>query len=119
MSFVEAPKTENREVLAKALRNAGKALGMTQDEISRVVGKDRTTISRGLVDPDSKAGELALLLIRCYRSLYAIVGGKDEHIKHWMHTNNRHTGGIPSEQVQSVQGLNHVLEYLDAIRGKI
>ncbi len=30
-----------------------------------------------------------------------------------------HTGGTPAKQVQTVQGLNHVLEYLDAMRGKI
>jgi hypothetical protein len=36
-----------------------------------------------------------------------------------MHTNNRHTGGVPAEQVRSVQGLARVVEYLDAIRGKV
>ncbi|MBL1276750.1 MAG: DUF2384 domain-containing protein [Ectothiorhodospiraceae bacterium] len=40
-------------------------------------------------------------------------------MKHWMHTENRHTGGTPVEQMQTVQGLNHVIVYLDAMRGKI
>jgi hypothetical protein len=30
-----------------------------------------------------------------------------------------HTGGVPSEQVRNVQGLMRVVEYLDAIRGKL
>lgn len=105
-------------VLAKAVINAGKELGLTQATIGQAIGKDRTSISRGL-DPRSKAGELALLLVRCYRSLYVLVGGKTADMKHWMHTPNRHTGGIPAEQVQTVPGLIHVVEYLDAMRGKI
>jgi len=40
-------------------------------------------------------------------------------MKHWMRTENLHTGGVPAEQVRTVQGLVGVLEYLDAIRGKL
>ncbi len=118
MALLEAQSIDNKAILSEALLNAGKALGMTQAQVGSVIGKDRTTLNRGL-SPSSKAGELALLFIRCYRSLYVLVGGKPDDIKHWMHTENRHTRGIPAEQVQTVQGLNHVLEYLDAMRGKI
>jgi|GEM_PF-115263 len=92
-----------RAVLTKALLNAGNGLGLSQQQLAEIVGRERTAFSRGL-DPDSKAGELALLLIRCYRSLYALVGGDAAAIRHWMHTRNRDTGGIPAEQVRSVQG---------------
>ena len=118
MSVQRAPLPENRNVLSKAVINAGKALGMSQAQIGIVIGKDRTSISRG-IDPDSKSGELALLLIRCYRSLFVLVGGNSDDMKHWMVTQNKHTGGVPAQQVQTVQGLNHVLEYLDAMRGKV
>lgn len=118
MASLHALSIDDRMVLCKAFLNAGKELGMTQKELGKVIGKDRTSISRG-IDPKSKAGELALLLIRCYRSIYVLVGGKPSDIKHWMHTENRHTHGIPVEQVQTIQGLNRVLAYLDAMRGKI
>lgn len=108
---------DERQVLSKALLNAGKALGLSQAALGQVIGKDRTSIGRGL-DPDSKAGELALLLIRCYRGLFVLVGGEREAIRHWMRTENRHTGGVPAEQVKQVAGLIRVLEYLDALRGK-
>jgi hypothetical protein len=75
-------------------------------------------LSRSL-DPESKAGELGLLLIRCYRSLFAMVGGDEAAMKHWMATENRHTGGIPRRQIEDVQGLTSVVNYLDAIRGKL
>jgi len=119
MKQATAASPDKADVLAEALVNAGRYLGMSQAELGAIVGKDRTAISRGRIDPDSKAGELALLFIRCYRALYAQTGGDSEHMAHWMRTENRHTGGIPAEQVKSVQGLIAVLEYLDAIRGKL
>jgi hypothetical protein len=111
-------KPNRREVLSKALLAAGHELGLTQAELGQVVGRDRSTLIRG-IDPRSKAGELALLLIRVYRSLHVLVGGDPKAIAHWMHTENRHTGGVPAEQIKSVPGLARVVEYLDAIRGKV
>ena len=105
-------------VLAKAALNAARSLGLTQTELGTVIGRDRSSLRRGL-DPATKSGELALLLIRSYRSLYVLVGGEAADMRHWMHTDNRHTGGIPAEQVKTVQGLTRVVEYLDAMRGKV
>jgi hypothetical protein len=107
-----------RAVLAKALLNAGRLLGLSQAELGAIVGKDRSSLARGL-DPASKSGELALLLIRCYRSLHVLVGGEAADLRHWMHTYNRDTDGVPAEQVRTVQGLARVLEYLDAMRGRV
>lgn len=112
------PSPNASAVLTKALVNAGKALGLTQSSLGEIVGKDRSSFARGL-DPASKSGELALLLIRCYRSLFVLVGGETQAMRHWMRTENLGTGGIPSEQVRSVQGLIRVVEYLDAMRGKV
>ena len=119
MQALAAKKPDAKVTLTKAFLNAGKALGLTQDDLGAVIGRDRTLFRRGGLDPSSKAGELALLLIRVYRGLYALVGGQADDLKHWMHTENRHTGGTPAEQVKSVAGLVRIVEYLDAIRGKI
>lgn len=119
MKQATATTPDKAGVLNEALVNAGRYLGLNQADLGAVVGKDRTAISRGRIDPDSKAGELALLFIRCYRALYALTGGEPGQMAHWMRTENRHTGGVPAEQVKSVQGLITVLEYLDAIRGKL
>lgn len=117
MSGAHTSMLDKHDVLTKALLNAGKGLGLSHAQIGEVVGKDWTSISCG-IDAGSKAGELALLLIRCYRSLYVLVGGKGEDMKHWMQCENLHTQGIPAEQIKRVQGLTHVVEYLDAMRGK-
>jgi hypothetical protein len=119
MNLALEQAVDHAGVLGEALVNAGRQLGMSQADLGAVIGKDRTAISRGRIDPASKAGELALLLIRCYRSLHGLVGGNREQMRHWMHTENRHTGGVPAEQVKTVQGLSTVLEYLDAMRGKL
>ncbi len=118
MNTQTAPTVDTEHVLAKAFSNAGKALGMNQAQLGRVVGRDRSSIARGLA-PDTKPGELALMLIRCYRGLYALVGDDPEAMRHWMHVHNRHTRGTPVDQVQTVPGLSYVLDYLDAMRGKV
>ncbi|MCU7850660.1 MAG: MbcA/ParS/Xre antitoxin family protein [Candidatus Thiodiazotropha sp. (ex Monitilora ramsayi)] len=112
-------KPNESTTLTKALLSAGKALGLTQDDLGKVVGRDRTAFHRAGLDPRSKSGELALLLVRVYRSLYVLVGGKPGDLKHWMQTENRHIGGIPADQIKSVPGLIRVVEYLDAMRGKV
>jgi len=112
-------KPDEQEVLKKAYLNAGKALGLSQAALGEIIGRNRSTFARGGIDPAGKAGELALLFIRCYRGLYVLTGGRAEDMRHWMHTPNRDTGGIPGEQVRSVPGLARVLEYLDAMRGKV
>lgn len=119
MNLALTPDIDQSSVLSEALANAGKHLGMNQAELGEVIGRNRTVISRGGIAPDSKAGELALLFIRCYRALYVLVGGNTEQMRHWMRTENLHTGGMPGEQIKSVQGLTTVLEYLDAMRGKL
>jgi Protein of unknown function (DUF2384) len=107
------------EVLTRALVKAGKELGLTQSELGSIVGRDRTALSRGAVAPDTKSGELALLLIRIYRALFVLVGGEPRQMKHWMHTHNHHVGGVPAELVRTVPGLMRVVEYLDAVRGRV
>jgi transcriptional regulator with XRE-family HTH domain len=110
-------------VLAKAVLNASDQLGLKQAELAAVLGIHRTAISRlkqnPALDPKSKQGELALLLIRIARALFALTGGDRDWIKHFMHSQNQVTGGIPAKQMETIQGLMQVLNFVDALRGKI
>jgi len=110
--------SNSNAVLAKAVLNAARSMGIKQDELGNIIGKNRTTIARGL-DPTSKSGELALMLVRCYRALSVLVGGDALEIKHWFTTPNKHVGGVPKDVAASVAGLVTVTRYLDAIRGKV
>ena len=118
-NVMEKRSADRSEVLTKALLKAGKELGLNQKMIGKIIGKDQSSISRGAVSPESKSGEIAKILIRCYRSLYAMVGGNVEQMRHWMQTENLHTGGVPAQQLTSIEGLTTVVRYLDAIRGKV
>ena len=118
-AVADGANLDSAGVLTRALVKAGKELGLTQSELGSIVGRDRTALSRGALEPDTKSGELALLLIRAYRALFVLVGGEPRQMKHWMHTHNHHVGGVPAELVRSVAGLMRVVEYLDAIRGRV
>lgn len=116
-------KPDESQVLALALHNLKDILALSNNDLCEIIGVHRNTLSRSLnnkrIDPKSKEGECALLLIRVYRSLFALNGGNVEAMKHWLTTNNRHIQGVPLETMKTVLGLSRVVNYLDAIRGKI
>jgi hypothetical protein len=110
-------------VLAKAVLLAAARLDVRQRELALVLGSSEASVSRlargRVIDPGSKEGELALLFLRVYRSLDALVGGDDERARAWLHAGNAHLGGAPIERLTSVQGLVDVVQYLDGMRGRI
>jgi hypothetical protein len=112
-------RPEANQVLGPAVLRASERMGLSRAELAKVLGRDRSSISRSGVDPESKAGELAKILIRCYRALAVMVDDNPQQIREWLSTRNRHTGGVPQQQLQTVAGLVAVSEYLDAIRGKV
>jgi hypothetical protein len=118
-SAVRNLQPDGHTVLAKALTTAGRDLGLTQAQVGGIIGRDRTALSRAAIDPSSKSGELGLLLIRVYRALFVLVGGDVAQMRHWLHTHNHHLEDTPARMLGTVQGLMRVVEYLDAIRGKL
>jgi DNA-binding XRE family transcriptional regulator len=123
MTAEPRPLPEADAVLCKALFNAKDILSLTQTDLGLAIGLDRTSITRikqkGVIDPQSKTGELATYVIRIFRDLYALMGGDKAAIQHWMKTYNNHLNGQPSELIHKAQGLVLVLGYLDAMRGKV
>jgi len=117
------PAPEPNAVVTKATRRAATALGLSQKELARVIGVSEATVSRlgsgKLIEAESKEGELALLLVRVFRSLDALVGSNEDKERAWFGAENRHLGGVPRERVQSALGLVEVAQYLDAMRGKL
>lgn len=111
-------------VLRKSLINMSILLDLNQREVAAIIGMSEGTTSRLFtgekksLDPNSKSGEIALILLRIYRSLDAIFGGQQENCRRWFKSNNHHLGGKPCELVTQLQGLILVAQYLDMMRGK-
>ncbi|MDP5052362.1 MAG: MbcA/ParS/Xre antitoxin family protein [Congregibacter sp.] len=112
------PKVDRSQVLGSSVFAAGESLGLSRQLVGKIIGRDRTSIDRAGIDPQSKSGELAIFVIRIYRSLYALMGGDVDNMRHFMRTSNRGTGGVPLEQMSNIQGLLRVCAYLDAMRAK-
>ena len=114
---------EPQAVLAKALLNAAARLGLRQRQLAEVIGTSEASVSRLQygrgIEPASKGGELALLFLRLYRSLDALVGGDDDKARAWLQAPNTHLGGAPIERIRTVEGLVDVVQYLDAMRGRL
>jgi transcriptional regulator with XRE-family HTH domain len=122
--YVPAEGDAAAAVLSKAVVRAAARLDLTQAALARVLGLSTATASRlaagnWLLQADSKAWELAALLVRVYRSLDAITGGKVEAMRAWLHSPNAALGGAPAQRLASAEGLVDVLHYLDASRSRI
>jgi transcriptional regulator with XRE-family HTH domain len=124
MQALRAPKPDPEWVLAKALNRTGDRLGLKAKELAQAIGCSEAQMSRiangkaGLA-PSSKSGEMALLLIRVFRSLDALVGGDDEKRRLWMSTHNRALAGTPTDLVKKADGLVRTVDYLDGMRAPI
>lgn len=109
------------QALAEGFFGAAAALGLGNTELMGILGLSRSSLGRlkqsGAIDPHSKIGEIAMLLIRIYRSLVPLNGGDTANIRHFMQTYNRHLGGRPVELIQRIDGLALTCNYLDALRG--
>ena len=110
-------------VVARAVLRAADNLSISQKDLAKILGVSAASVSRlgreRTIAPASKEGELALLFLRMYRSLDAIVGGSDDAAARWLRADNRHLGGVPAQLILTVTGLAHVAEYLDALRGRL
>jgi hypothetical protein len=112
-------------VVSKALLRAAQAWELSSSDLAAIVGTSESTLSRirtakrGPIPLGSKEGELALLLLRVFRSLDALVGGDEGHARAWLRAHNHHVGGVPLERMKTIEGLVDVAEYLDAMRGTI
>ena len=112
---------ETQEVLSEATRRAACNLGLSGAALARVIGLSESIVSRlgrGKRDlsPVSEEGQLAVLLVRLFRSLDATVGNDPGSVIAWMSSPNRALNGIPRELIQSPQGLVTTLQYVDAMQ---
>jgi uncharacterized protein (DUF2384 family) len=118
------PSVSEGAVLTKAALRAAGLLGVSNKTLARIVGLSEASVSRMgsgtyTLTPGEKPFELAVLFVRFYRALDAVVHGDDAVARAWLASPNAALGAPPLTLIQSVPGLVHVVAYLDARRALI
>jgi hypothetical protein len=123
MSLVEhrSPAHFDAAVLTKAVLKAAASLDVTNKTLAAVMGISEATASRMRagdyrLEPSQKPFELAVLFVRLYRSLDAIVGGENAVAAAWLRNRNEALDAAPIELIKTIPGLINVIAYLDARR---
>jgi hypothetical protein len=120
---VTHPTPDRNAVLTKAVLRAADLLNLPQKDLAEIIGASPSSVTRMAQDTksilhESKEGQLAVQFLRLFRSLDAIVGGSQKASIQWFHGRNIHLNGRPVELVKRPEGLIHVVDYLDAMRGR-
>ena len=112
------------QVVTRATVVAAERLGLNARSLASVLGVSEASVSRmkrldHLLEKGTKPFELALLLIRLFRSLDAITGGDEGVARKWLRNTSTALGGIPADRISTITGLTDVLAYLDARRALV
>ena len=123
-AHARSPHPAPGAVLTKAVLRAADHLGLSNRALSRVLGISEASVSRMgsgayTLAVSDKTYELAVLFLRLFRSLDAIVSGDALAARRWLQQENTALGGVPAGLIQSVVGLVHVVGYLDARRALV
>ena len=118
------PAATPAAVVTKGVVRAAERLALSNRVLAGVLGLSEATVSRMTkqhapsyqLDPGSKPYELAVLFLRLYRSLDALVDGDVAAARAWLRNDNTALGSTPLSQIATVAGLVNVIGYLDARR---
>jgi hypothetical protein len=111
-------------VITRAALRAAAQLGLPNRVLAGILGVSEATISRMgsgayVLKPEEKPFELAVLFLRLFRALDAIVGGDATAARAWLRNQNTALGTAPITLVATVSGLVNVVGYLDARRALV
>src|SRR5215204_1378868 len=111
-------------LVAEPALAAADRIGLPNVVLARVIGRDPSSISRlragdHRLKRNEKSFELAVLFVRLYRSLDAIVGGDKAAASAWLRAENTALRARPIDLIQSVTGLTDVIGYLDSRRAPL
>jgi hypothetical protein len=108
-------------VVTKATLRAAERLEVPARILASMLGLSEATVSRMkrgafALEDGTKPFELAVLFVRLFRSLDAIVGGDETVARAWLVNANAALDGRPIEKIQTVASLIDAIAYLDARR---
>lgn len=124
MKMMQKPIVEPEKVLSNAVLKAAGILNINQAMLAKVLGISPATASRlfsgeyTLSAARKNEWDLALLFVRVFRSLDALVG-HGEDARRWLQGYNKALNAKPIDLLIQIEGIVRVLNYLDAYRGRI
>ena len=142
MRAVARAHPDEGSILAAAVLRAAEHLAIPNRRLAAVVGISESSLSRmarGGFAPrrGDKDFELCALFLRLFRSLDAFVGGDREAAQVWLRAPNiglaalppedyrlpreelARRGKVPLDEIATIPGLLHAIDYLDSRRGSV
>lgn len=109
------------QILSKAVARAAALLDVDDEDLSTVLGISGALIPRMRdgtygCEPGTSGFDAAILFVRLFRSLDAIVGGNTDLARAWLRNHNNVFNASPLEKIRNDVGLSEVVDYLDAQR---
>lgn len=107
-------------VLTKAVINLSNKYSLNCNDISEILGLSESEVfllnqGKRFIYPNTKEEELAILLIRLFTNLNALLGGNQNKARKWLNNNNEYFLESPLTHIKSLSGLVNVVNYLDAM----
>lgn len=124
MKPLQQSTAEPGKVLSNAVLKAAGILNINQAMLAKVLGISPPTASRlfsgayTLSAARKNEWDLAILFVRVFRSLDALVG-HGESARQWLQGHHKALNARPIDLLLSIEGIVRVLNYLDAYRGRI
>jgi len=111
-------------VLSRAVSNAARLWGLSNDTLGKVIGVSGPTASRlrsgsWRLERGTKPFELAQYFVRLFRSLDSLMGSDDQASISWLKSRNTDLDGRPIDLILTIRGLLDVSDYLDDFRAQV
>ncbi|MFL6768273.1 MAG: antitoxin Xre/MbcA/ParS toxin-binding domain-containing protein [Sphingomicrobium sp.] len=111
-------------VLSKAVGNAAKLWGLSNETLGKVIGVSGPTASRlragsWQLERGTKPFELSQYFVRLFRSLDSLMGSDDKASISWLKTKNTDLDGRPVDLILTIRGLTEVTNYIDDFRAQV
>jgi len=119
-----APQADAVRVLSQAVTNAAELMGLNKATVAKILGISAASAGRLFsgqyqLNPNSKEWDMALLLVRLFRSLDAIMAGDEHALRSWLKSPNLGLNAKPFELISNAAGLVHTVDYVDSYRARV
>src|SRR3569832_2122054 len=117
-------KADPGPALTKAVLRAADIMGLNQATLAKVLGISPASISRMrggdyLLNPAGKEWELAMLLVRLFRGLDAIMAGDEAALRAWLDSYNTALNDNPRALLTQAAGLTRTVDYVVGDRARV